>query len=448
MRAKRISRRTVLRGAGGAAVALPFLELMGQREAYAQAFPKRLVIVYTPNGNVPSRFWPTGNENDFSLGETLAPLESVKNDLLIVKNVDLLSAMKGPGDAHQKGTGSILTGVPLQEGDFPGDGGLSAGWGDGVSIDQHIAAQLAAGTAYPSLEFGAMVAGSNVGSRISYRGPAQPLPPENSPYIGYERIFGDPNADDGAVERRAAQRMLVLDQVAGEYQRLSSRLGAADRQKLETHLLSVNDIKARLNADRIQFAGACQPLELGAPISVEQRTNLPAIGRLQMDLLTMSLACDVTRVATLMWTNSATKQVFSWLGSDITEGHHPIAHKGDDDLVAYDQLTRINVWYAEQFAYLVNKLKSVPEGDGTLLDNTVVLWVNEQMKGNTHDRDNMPIVMAGGAGGAIKTGRYFNAPVGSSTNQVYVNLMHAMGIDQDSFGDPDFDAGEIAGLAG
>jgi hypothetical protein len=447
---KGLSRRALLRGMGGLAVSLPFLEIM-RRPRPARAgglggFPKRLVVWYTPNGTIPGNFWPTGGETNFALSPILEPLQPHKQDLLILGGIDMLSALNGPGDAHQKGTGQCLTATELQEGDFPGDAGLSAGWANHASIDQYVAARIGGETIYPSLELGVAVQGSDVGARISYRGPGQPVPSENSPYVMFDRLFGEAAADPAALQRKVARRQAVLDAVSGQYSALRDRLGADDRQKLEIHLQAVDDIQTRLAKGVVEFGGECQPLDQGAPLDPERVSNMPAIGKLQMDLLAMAFACDLTRVGTIMWTRSAANHVLNWADENILEGHHSLAHKGDEDAVKIAQNTNVNRWYAEQFGYLIQKLKSIPEGTGTVFDNTVILWTNEQAKGNNHDRRGMPYVLAGSAGGYFNTGRYVTQTQETGHNKLLVSVMNAMDIEGDTFGNPEYGTGPLPGL--
>jgi hypothetical protein len=443
-----LSRRTILRGLGGAAIALPLLDAMRGRSASALEpdGPKRLIVMYTPNGTIAKNFWPQGTEKDFSLSKILEPLAEHKNDLLILRGIDMLSSLDGPGDAHQKGTGQCLTARPLLEGSFSGDAGQSAGWASGISLDQRVANHYATSTPYPSLEFGVAVQGSTVSSRISYRGAGQPVPPENNPYAAYQRLFADALKDPKEVQRQIERRSTVLDAVAEQHKQLHDRLGPEDRAKLESHLLAVEEIRARLDQPTMKFGGVCQPLDQGELLDPHSVANMPAIGRLQMDLLAMALACDLTRVASLMWTQSAATHVYSFVDKAILEGHHSIAHKGDEDDVKVAQNTKINVWFAEQLAYLISALKAIPEGEGSVFDNTVILWTNEQAKGNNHDRMDMPYVLAGSAGGYFDTGRYLVQGQQTPHNKLLVSLLHAMGIDEDAFGDPQYDKGPLSGL--
>jgi hypothetical protein len=451
-----MKRRTLLRGLGGLAIGLPLLDIMRGSAARAGGLerPKRFIVMYTPNGTIAKNFWPTNvnSETDFQLSPILAPLAAHKDDLLIVGGVDMLSAMasnengSSPGDAHQKGTGHCLTATALLPGNFIGGGGLSAGWAGGISVDQEIANHIGQGTPYASLELGVAVQGANVRGRISYRGPGQPLPPENSPYATYQRLFGDSLGDPLEIEQRVARRQSVLDVVADDYEQLRGRLGGEDREKLHNHLLSIDAIRQRLDKAVVKFDGACQPLELGTVLDVDKIENMPVIGGLQMDLLAMALACDITRVATLMWTNSTTDAVLSFVDAAITEGHHAIAHKGDEDTTKVQHNTLINTWYASQLASLIDRLKAIPEGDGTVFDNTVILWTNEQSRGNNHDRRNLPYVIAGSAGGFFKTGRYVQFPSDTAHNRLLVSLLNAMDVDASEFGNSIYGTGPLTGL--
>ncbi|HVI04320.1 MAG TPA: DUF1552 domain-containing protein, partial [Enhygromyxa sp.] len=281
----------------------------------------------------------------------------------------------------------------------------------------------------------------------SYRGPGQPLPPENNPYAAYHRLFADALKDPDEVKRQAERRSTVLDAVAEQHKQLHGRLGAEDRAKLESHLLAVEELRARLDQPTMQFGGVCQPLDQGDELlEPELVVNMPTIGRLQMDLLAMAFACDLTRVASLMWTQSAATHVYSFVDPAIKEGHHSIAHKGDEDAAKVAQNAKINTWFAEQLAYLISALKAIPEGEGSVFDNTVILWTNEQAKGNNHDRMNMPYVLAGSAGGYFDTGRYLVQGQQTPHNKLLVSLLHAMGIDEDVFGDSQYGKGPLSGL--
>lgn len=442
-----ISRRALLKGLGGMALTLPLLETMGvfgSGSAYgAPAIaPKRFLVFWTPNGTVPENWHVQGSGSQFQLSRILEPLAPHRDDLLILDGLDALSAYKGPGDAHQKGTGQCLTGTELQEGNFAGAAGLSAGWANGISVDQAIANHVGKDTRFQSLELGVFVSGNNVNARINYRGPAQPLPPENDPRAAFERLFGDPSQSPTERAERIARRRSVLDRVAERYQRVLPRLGSSDRQKLEAHLTAVREIEQRLDSDVGAACAAPGRPDGGIdPGSIEQ---IPAVGRLQMDLLVSALACDLTRVGTLMWMNSATDKTYPWL--NIHDAHHDLAHRPDSDVDAQEKLTAIYRWYAEQYAYLLQKLKSVPEGDGTMLDNTFIIWVSEHSRGNIHDRNELPYVAAGRAGGSVNTGRVLRFPGTVPHNNLWVSCLNMFGVETNTFGNPNYCTGPLSGL--
>lgn len=458
MRSKGMNRRTFLRGLGGVTIGLPLLNAMGcssdrrgggdvgKRVAAAGALPKRFVVFFSANGTMPQNWTPTGGETDFTLSPILAPLAAHRDQLLILDGVDMESSNYGPGDGHQKGMGHMLTGTELLEGtEFTGGSGELVGWGGGISVDQAIANAIGGANKFRSLELGVQVQGANIWTRMSYLGADQPVPPEDDPYAAFDRIFGDLGADPLGAARRRALRHSVLDAVGDDHEALVARLGAEDKQKLEAHLTAIRDIEARLDFGG-DLGGACVKPDLGTPIDVGASGNYPMVGRLQMDLLAMSLACDLTRVASLQWSNSVSNKVFSWLPQPIPEGHHDLSHLGDSDADAIDKITRINIWYAEQFAYLLGKMKEIPEGEGTMLDNTVVLWCNELGKGNSHTRMNAPFVIAGSGGGYFRTGRFLKFDGTVPHNNLLVSCLNAMGLPDTTFGNPAYCSGPLAGL--
>jgi len=459
----KLNRRAFLRGVGGAAIALPWLEAMSGcgREAGPRAsrlrssqqamdgVPKRFVVFFSANGTIPGNWVPDGVGGDFSMSPILGPLAAHKAKLNVLSGIDMLSTRSGPGDGHQKGMGHMLTGTELLEGDqFPGGGNSgTAGWGGGISVDQELVKHIGQTTRLGSLELGVQVRSATVWSRMSYLGADQPVPPEENPYAAFERVFGNLGDDPLGRAERVARRRTVLDTVMSDYQNLSARLGASDRQRLDNHLESIREVERRLDANA-GVGESCATPTLGEVIDHNANDNYPLVGRLQMDLLAMALACDLTRVASLQWSRSVSNVRFSWLPTPVPEGHHQLSHEGDSNGDAVDKLTRINTWYAEQFAYLLGRLDSMPEGDGTVLDNTLVLWCNELGKGNSHTRNNMPYVLAGGAGGAVRGGRHLAFDGDHPHNNLLVSILNAFDVDTDSFGNPAFCTGPIPGLVG
>lgn len=455
-----LSRRNFLRGVGGVTIGLPFLSSLGcGRSGGGSApspvssshqglggAPKRFIVFFSANGTIRENWAPTGTETDWTLSTILAPLAPHKEQLVVIDGVDNEASNHGPGDGHMKGMACMLTGTEILEGaEFTGGNGELSGWGGGISVDQEIANHIGGSNRFKSLEFGVNVSGASIWSRMSYLGPDQPIPPEENPYTAFDRIFADLGADPLGLQKLRAQRKSVLDAVQEDYASLTPRLGSEDKTKVENHLAVIRDIEMRLENGG-EIGGACAIPSLTGGIDPFAEENYPIVGRLQMDLMVMALACDLTRVASLQWSNSVSNIHFSWLPTPIPEGHHDLSHEGDSNADAIDKITRINIWYAEQFAYLLQKMKEVPEGEGTLLDNTMVIWVNELGRGNSHTRSNEPIVIAGGAGGALQTNRFLKYDGTVPHNNLLVSCLNAMGIEATSFGNPAYCTGPLSGL--
>jgi hypothetical protein len=438
---RKLGRRAFLRGAaaGSALFTLPFLSALEARgEGFA--FPKRLVVFFSPNGTIRESWAPSGGEQDFSLSKILSPLEAFRDKLIVVDGVDMVSSDHGPGDGHQKGMGHMLTATELLPGDFKGGGdNTSSGWAGGISVDQRIAQHLGV----ESLDLGVQVKGKNVWTRMSYDGPDMPRDPVEDPYAAFDQIFGNLTSDPADLERIRLQRQSVLDYVKDDIAKLSARLSSADRPKLEAHLSAVQSVEKKLDP-KGQLGAFCTPAVLGEKLDPFASANFPAIGELMMDMTALALACDTTRVVGLQWSKSVGNTQFSWL--NIAEGHHDLSHEGNDNADAIAKIVAINTWYAGRLAYLLQKLSEIPEGDGTLLDNTVVLWCNELGRGNSHTRKKVPWVLAGGAGGSLQTGRYLKVPDGTPHNKLHVSLCNAFGIQTDSFGNSAYGTGPLPGL--
>jgi hypothetical protein len=439
-RMPRLNRRTLLLGATGAAVGLPWLEAFAPRHAAAQtSLPKRFVVVFSPNGLLPS-WTPSGSEHEFELSPILAPLEPHRADLVVIRGLHQQGA---GGDGHQNGIGGMLTGAKLNAGPFGGTQAPPAGWASGPSVDQRIADAIAGDTKLRSLELGVQVGSADNFGRMVYRASNQPLPPEDDPAAVYARVFAELHTDPAVLARLRRRRQSILDAVSGEYSRVISQLGAADRQRLNAHLEAVRDIEVRLTRTGDVGGGACSD-PLVRELNTRDNAAFPDLGALQTDLLVMALACDITRVASLQWSRSVSQTRFSWLG--IQEAHHDLSHLSDDDAAAQDKLTRINHWYMQQLASLIAKLKAIPEGDGSMLDNTLVLYANELAHGNTHSRENAGYLLAGKAGGSLQTGRFLSYSEGQPHNDFLVSLLQLMGLPDRRFGNPEWCNGALSSL--
>ena len=309
----RLDRRTLLRGLAGVALGLPFFEAMEDRAALAGGAPKRLVVFFTPNGTIPDA-WVSGTETSFTLGPILQPLAPYQGDIIVTTGIDNQAATHGPGDDHQRGIGTMLTGIELQPGTYQGGCTTcpAAGWAGGASLDQIVAQKIGSATKLPSMEFGVDVGGSDDWSRMSYSGPGTPMPPIDDPVAAYARLFANLDADPAGQKLLVAQRHLVLGSIMTDAQKLRAGLGAADQIKLDQHLASLNTINQHLD-QVVTVGGACKQPAAVVPVGdgdIESPANFGAIGKLQMDMLVMALTCDITRVASLQWTRSVGDVVY------------------------------------------------------------------------------------------------------------------------------------------
>ena len=353
--------------------------------------------MFSANGTIPSAWEPAAtSETDFTLSPILSPLADHKSDLVIVRGLDQKG---GGGDGHQSGMGGMLTGQMLNAGAVRGRGRGARGMGDGAVGRSAMAEALVLLTKLRSLELGVQVGSADNWGRMIYRAANQPLPPDDDPAGVYARVFSDLHTDPAELARLRRRRKSMLDGVAGQFTRLSGQVSTGDRQRLDAHLTTVREIETRLTTDLVVNNPACRDPSI-TPIAAQANDMFPAVGSLQMDLMVMALACDITRIASLQWSRSVSQTRFTWVG--VNEGHHELSHRPDSEAAAQTNLTKINTWYAQQLATLITRLKAMPDGaGGSVFDGTLILWINELAKGNTHGRQNAGYVLAGSAGGAL-----------------------------------------------
>jgi len=269
----------------------------------------------------------------------------------------------------------------------------------------------------------------------------RPLAPEANPYALYDRLF----TAKGDILR--AERKSAIDLVKAELDALKGKVSTEDRPKMEAHLDSVRAIEKRLTINTAQCQGRAMPAALVTPTRLDPNAadNIPWTFDRQSELLALALACDATRFASIQYTvGDNDNMTYKWLGQ--VQGHHAITHAPDADLAAKDSLAKIYTWYAERFAHLLASLDAVPEGAGTMLDNSIVVWGSELGKGNSHSFKNTPFVIAGGAGGALRTGRFLDFPAGAMHSRLLVSLCHLMGVPVDKFGNTDTGSGPLPRL--
>lgn len=439
---RRFGRRGFLASLGVSAAAAPFIPLLSSH-AEGEGAPKRLVLVFSPNGTIHENWVPQGSEHDWNLSTILSPLAAFKDDLVVVDGLKIQS--DGPGDAHQRGMASLWSGSKILSGnDFEGGNGEKVGWGGGQTIDQHVANAIGNDTAFKSLEFAAQPGGNNIWTRMCYSGSNAPIPPEGDPQKMFDRLFEDFDTDAEEYERIKARRGSVIDAVRGDLQSIETKISSEDKLKVEKHLDAVDALEQRL--DSPPWGEACVPPEVPGT-NYDANENFPQCVDMQTELLVMGLACGLTNVASLQWNRSVGGVRFNWLG--INDGHHSISHLGNNDQTAVNNLTDINTWYAQRFADLIGRMKDTPDplGEGSLLDNSLVVWGNELARGNSHSRDPIPFVLAGKAGGAIETGRFLQFD-NMRHNQLLVSIAQAMGLNTNAFGDMDDGGGALPGLVG
>jgi hypothetical protein len=475
----RIHRRTLLRGAGGLALGLPFLSAMlAPRRSHADdSLPTRLVVFYAPGGTLLDRWRPKGTETNFTLQPMMAPLAPFLDRMVFLDGLDLSVTKLGYGHPHSRGMGAVLTGQPLLAGAFNTNGG-NAGFAAGASIDQIISAKISAGLRLPSLQVSAgwstgISAGGqpHPGNIISYQAPKQagqagiPVPPSTDPLNTFKRVFTGVGGDADANAKALSFTTSVLDGVADDFKRLSAEVGAEDRQKLEAHLALVQEAEAGLKQavsstckspdhvnqtpgyyDDPEAKDATKGGSDGPPGSVTTGAKVPEKGQIMTDLLVAALACDLTRVGSIQWSDSEAKFLLGFLkdssGASLKDHHHGYQH---DRGFQPQALELIYHFYTEKLAYLLQKLDSVKEGNGTLLDNTLVISVSEIQAPADHAQNNMPFILAGKAGGKLAGKRWLKVP-SQPHNNLLVSILNLFDIPDTRFGHRDFCTGALSGL--
>ena len=459
----RLSRRAMLRGAGGIAIALPWLEIMGPSRPAHAAFPAaRFVTVYTPGGSVidngsgENRWRPSGSETDFTLSPILAPLEEIKHKLLVVDGLSMASAQ---GEQHQAGIIAWLTGTPQADG---------YGYSQGPSIDQVIATKISAGQkAKGSIQMAVRwgtgkshgllhpINSVNFEDNDSFN----PIPPRLDPQEIFTSLFSTLDPDTSAdAAARLARKKSILDYVDRRYDTLSQRLGASDKHKIDQHLTKIREMEQALEKGIIPSAVCKAPEAVdtsdydpttglnsaddGSILNVSTDQAIPKVGQFMMDMLVMALACDITGVASLQWSDTEAKHTFPWLG--LSEHHHFYQHDGN---FRPEECEQIGIWYSEQHAYLLQAMDAIDMGGHTLLDESVVFFGSELAQPPTHSKDNMPFLLAGGGGG-LKGGRFLrnDGIPDSSHNNLLLAILRLFGDQRETFGDPSYCSGALTNL--
>ena len=444
-----LSRRTALRGLG-ATLALPLLEAMTPRSALAASpaakAPTRLAYLYIPNGVHRPDWTPRTVGPGFDLPSILEPLGPVRDDVLVLGGLTLDPARAhgdGGGD-HARAMASFLTAAHPRK---TGGEGLRAG----VSADQVAAREVGQGTRFASLEIGCE-GGRDSGQcdhgyscayqvNLSWRGASAPATKEVDPRLVFERLFAD-RARGGRAEpafaRREKRDRSLLDFVAEDARQLRGRLGSGDRGKLDEYLTGVREIERRI--DRARPSVEVGPSTLARPVGIpaDYREHL----RLMADLLVLAFRADLTRVATFVFANDGSNRAYASIG--VPEGHHDLSHHGQDP-GKLAGIRAINRFHVEQFAYLLARLKEAKEGEGNLLDHSMIVYGSGIADGNAHSHDDLPILLAGRGNGTLEPGRFIASPRETPLANLHLSLLDRMGVRAESFGDS---TGRLAALEG
>ena len=436
--ARKISRRTVLRGAG-VTLALPWLEsipVWGAEPAGGGEFPQRFAALFMACGIHPDHWWGKGAGAEMELSRSLAPMESLKTKMNVIQGLFNKNAT-GVG-IHPGQTGNILSGASLQRG---------AELKGGISVDQVLAARLGQETVQPSMVLGCEqpITGYHetnfsmaYSSHISWQNATSPVPMEVYPSLAFDSLF------DNRGNRR---NQSVLDRVREETASLGRRTSTADRSRLDEYLTSVREVEKRIERQRVQQNKAADRAKhSGKSVVMMKRPDngLPEDirehMRLMCDVIALAFQTDKTRVGTLLLCRDISGLFYPFL--DVRKAHHSASH--NDRSEDWEKISR---YYCSQLAYLAGRLDAMPEGEGTVLDNSCLLWVNNMWSGSRHDSTKVPLLTAGGMGGRLKTGRVLDYTGKDDQERklcsFYLSILNRMGVSMDRFGDADT---QLAGL--
>jgi hypothetical protein len=427
-RSSPLSRRTVLRGAG-VALSLPWLEAMTPRVAAATsndagAAPVRMAVLYMPNG-VNTSMW--------KLSPSLEPLRALQSDVSVISN--LWNAGADTGDGHYVKESSILTCTTISK-----TLGVDINM-HGISMDQLAAQRVGEQTPLPSLELGIEPESTGVdgnvgytrvyGSHIAWSSPTTPLAREINPLSVYERLFRASGPQASSVK----QDTFLLDRVLGQAKDLRTQVGVSDRRRIDEYLDIVRSLETRLQRasdstkttwkPRASFAGTTKPTD--APRDHAEHV------RLMLDMIALAFQTDTTRVSTFMFGNAVSGQNFRFL-EGVTNSHHETSHHSKDPEKLH-QYHLINRWHVEQYAYLLRKLKGMQEGEGTVLDNSMILFGSALSDGNSHNPHKLPLVLAGRAGGRVASGQHLVYTEDTPAANLYMSMLNAFGTPVDRFAD-------------
>ncbi len=435
---KHLSRRTLLRGLG-TTIALPFLDAMTPAFASpARNSAKtavRMAFVYVPNGVHMPEWTPSAEGAGFEFPRILEPVADFKNDLMVLSGLTHKNGRAlgdGPGD-HARAASTFLTGVHPKK-TFGADIKV------GISADQVAAQAVGKATRFPSIELGCED-GRQVGNcdsgyscaysnSISWRTESSPMPPEVNPRLVFERLFAGIDTSETPAERAKRQRYnkSILDFVTEDTQKLKGELGPTDRRKLDEYLYAVREIERRIEASERDSKTIVPSMEAPFGVPVEYADHV----RLMFDLMAVAFQTDLTRIATFMMAREGSNRTYREIG--ISDGHHSLTHHRNDAAMI-EKVAKINRLHMEQFAYFLNKLKNTPDGDGTLLDHSMIVYGSGLSDGNRHQHNDLPVLVAGRANGAFHPGRHLRYPTETPMTNLFLSMLDQMGVKPESIGD-------------
>ena len=435
---KALPRRTFLRGIG-ATMALPLLNSMvpalAASPTTAAQSPTRLSFVYVPNGMIMDQWTPAAVGSHYQLTKIMEPLAPFRDDMLLLSglahNTGWALEGAGPGE-HARASATFLTGVHPKKTE-------GADLRAGTSIDQIVAREFGKHTQLASLELALdsteVVGTCDTGYSCAYSNtlcwssPTAPVPMENKPRAVFERLFGDSDTTDPAQLRARRQRdRSILDLVTQDVSRLLKRLGSKDRAKLTQYLDSIRDIERRIQIAEQQPARELPSLE--RPVGIP--STFTAHCKLMMDLQVLAFQTDMTRVITFMMGREQNTRVYDELG--IQDSYHPLSHHQNNP-VKVAQVLQIDILHSQMFAYFLEKMRSTPDGDGSLLDHSIIVYGSSLSDGNLHVHNDLPILLVGGGAGQIKGGRHLRYPDDTPTANLFLTLLDKLEIPLENFGD-------------
>ena len=430
----KLNRRQFIRALSSTALAAPMLSLPWARSAFAAGGDKRAIFMYMPDGCIPSRFHPTGSEYDFQLQDMTLPLESVKQHCVFARGLTMYEG----GSTHEGGIRKALTG------------------NSDVSLDYVLGQQLGANNPFRSIHLGVAAnfqAGGDVSS-FSFQPGGIPLSFNDNPINAFDQIFSAVGENNGGVDLVTRRKLSILDQSLADINRLQSKLGNAESQKLEFHMQSIREIEQRILGETQSADGSCTPNSWnqggfsvpegyhGYPAKFELEENFQTVGRLQMDLMLESFKCDLTRVGSLMFSHPVSPLRMD----NIDMMHHDTSHYGAFDNGTAELFVQYQQFFMGELKYLIDRLNGTMDADGnTLLHNTLIFLFSELGDSNDHDHSDMPFILAGNAGGALQTGRLLDFQ-GDAHSKLLVSIANLMDLDIDSFGYTGHGTGGLAGL--